>query len=235
MIQTSIKILPAILELDYFKVKDYMEKFSKVATSVQIDVCDGIFVESKTWLPKATDDINGYNLDLEFDMMVSDIDKYLEVIYNYDVKKIIIHTDNMSVEDYVSIYQKIKSKNKLVRVAICDRDMEKIKSAYGHYDYVQIMGIQRVGKQGQLFDVTVLDKIKYIKLFFLTKHKSQTEESVDDNIIANMYIQIDGAMNIETIQKCKEAGASSFVVGSYLKSAIKENKLKEAYQSLKNI
>ena len=69
----------------------------------------------------------------------------------------------------------------------------------------------------------------------MTKHKSQTEESVDDNIIANMYIQIDGAMNIETIQKCKEAGASSFVVGSYLKSAIKENKLKEAYQSLKNI
>lgn len=219
----KIKIIPAILEKDFEEVKKLIEIFSKISVSLQIDVCDGVFVESKTWRPNAFDDINGYLLDLEFDMMVEEPLKYLDQLAMYDAEKIIIHSKNISAEEFKDIYKKIKEKNSIIQVGICDTDTEKIKSLCGHYDYVQLMGIEHVGKQGQPFYQKVLEYIKDLRYFFMSKDQP------------NFVIQIDGAMNPETIKKCKDAGANSFVVGSYLKNSIKGNKLKDTFQELKRI
>ena len=257
----NMKIIPAILEKDYLKVKDTLETFSKVATTIQIDVVENSFVakentsENKeidnskkgdrevvldTWLPNSYEDINGYNLNLEFDMMVSDIEKYLDMLYHYDAKKIIIHTRDMNIVDYMNVYEKIKERNHFVQVGICDTDTEKIKATYGYYDYVQLMGIENIGAQGQGFDTNVIDKIKLVKEF-LDNKKEDGSVSANKNILdgalsqKEIYIQIDGAMNPENIKLCKDAGAVSFAVGSYFKNAIKNNNLKEVYTELKSI
>ena len=250
-IKEKIKIVPAILEQDFEKVKKYLDDFSKVTISMQIDVCEAGFLEKvnkntgaiSTWLPNTQDDLSGYLFDLEFDMMVSDIEKYLDIIYYYDAKKIVLHTRCMSIEDYKSIYNKIKAKNKLVSVGISDVDIEKIKSLYGFYDYVQLMGIEQIGMQGQIFDRKVLDKISELKSFLdlkevenLEKEKEEKgEEEKESQNSKNICIQIDGAMNLETIKLCKAFGATSFVVGSYLKNAIKENKLAQEFRALGKI
>ncbi len=241
-----MKIIPAILEKDYLKVKDTLETFSKVATTIQIDIVEKSFAAAatNTWLPNNYEDLNGYSINLEFDMMVSDIEKYLDIIYQYDAKKIIIHTQDMNIVDYMNVYEKIKERNHFIQVGICDIDIEKIKATYGYYDYVQLMGIENIGAQGQEFDTNVIDKIKLVKEFLDIKQEDSST-SVNKNILEGgiknnltqkeIYIQIDGAMNPENIKLCKDAGASSFAVGSYLKNTIKNNNLKEVYTELKSI
>ncbi|MDQ5957115.1 MAG: ribulose-phosphate 3-epimerase [Patescibacteria group bacterium] len=214
-----MKIIPAILEKDFDSVKSLIDTYSKISVSIQIDVCDGIFVENKTWKPNPFEDINGYLLDLEFDMMVEDVLKYLDFLSMYDAKKIVVHTNNIEVEDFKLIYQKIKDKNSLFEIGICDNDINKIKSLKGFYDYVQLMGIKNVGQQGQSFDDEVLNSIKELREF----------------VGADALIQIDGAMTKETIKLAKEAGANCFVVGSYLKNSIKDKNLKETFLELKSL
>ena len=239
----NMKIIPAILEKDYLKVKDTLETFSKVATTIQIDIVENNFAAgaaTNTWLPNSYDNLNGYSVNLEFDMMVSDIEKYLDILYHYDAKKIIIHTRDMNIVDYMNVYEKIKERNHFIQVGICDTDIEKIKATYGYYDYVQLMGIENIGAQGQGFDTNVIDKIKLVKKF-LDNKKEDGSVSANKNILdgalsqKEIYIQIDGAMNLENIKLCKDAGASSVAVGSYLKNAIKNNNLKEVYAELKSI
>ena len=242
-----MKIIPAILEKDYLKVKDTLETFSKVATTIQIDIVENNFAPgavTNTWLPNSYEDLNGYSVNLEFDMMVSDIEKYLDMLYHYDAKKIIIHTRDMNIVDYMNVYEKIKERNHFVQVGICDTDTEKIKATYGYYDYVQLMGIENIGAQGQGFDTNVIDKIKLVKKFLDIKQEDSST-SVNKNILEGgiknnltqkeIYIQIDGAMNPENIKLCKDAGAVSFAIGSYFKNAVKNNNLKEVYTELKNI
>ncbi len=223
-----MKIIPAILETDFEKVKSYIYTFSKVTTEIQIDICDGKFVNAITWLPNSYDELNGLNINIEFDMMVTDVEKYLNNIFYYDAKKIIVHTRDIDIEKYKEIYKYIKSKNSLIKVGICDKNIEKIKEAFMYFDYVQIMGIKNVGFQGQDFDNDVLYFIKDLREFL---NKKKEELHLEKDII----IQIDGAMNPETINKCKEFGANSFVVGSYLKKGIQENKLKELFNEIMNL
>jgi ribulose-phosphate 3-epimerase len=81
-----------------------------------------------------------------------------------------------------------------------------LKNFAGELNYLQVMGIRTIGKQGEIFDEDVLQIIKGIKEFFTT-------ENID------LPILMDGGMNEESIRKCKEAGAEVFVVGSALSRA----------------
>lgn len=69
-----------------------------------------------------------------------------------------------------------------------------LKNFAGELNYLQVMGIRTIGKQGEIFDEDVLQIIKGIKEFFTT-------ENID------LPILMDGGMNEESIRKCKEAGA----------------------------
>ena len=148
-------IIPAILEKDYDKVLLYLERYSTLSRKIQIDVCDGLYVKSKTWLPNAHDHINGYNIDLEFDLMVSDPRSLLKSLYAYDAKFIIIHLSCFSDLEYRKIYSEIKSHNNIIKVGIAIKHSDELSRVYDNYlffDYVQIMGIREIGEQGKTFD-----------------------------------------------------------------------------------
>jgi ribulose-phosphate 3-epimerase len=208
------KITPAILEDNFLKVENYIKEYSKLSTSIQVDVCDGEYVKSKTWLPNSNDDIQGYGLEIEYDMMVADADKYLKYLFLYDAGKIILHINSFeNFEDFGKIVNKIRNKNKLIKIGLGVKSNEHINEDLkqiineNKIDYVQIMGIERIGEQGQKLDMRVLQTIKSYKDYF------------DQQNIKDKYIQIDGGMNPETIKMCLDVGASSFVVGSYLKNS----------------
>lgn len=66
---------------------------------------------------------------------------------------------------------------------------------------LQIMGIQEIGLQGQVFDEKCLALIKFFK------------ENINRE---NLFIQIDGGVNEESILKIRRTPVSKIVVGSYL-------------------
>ena len=228
-------IVPAILEKDYDKVLFALEKYSKLTTKIQIDVCDGLYVNNKTWLPNNYEDINGFGLELEFDMMVGDVKSYLNTLYIYDAKYIVVHVSYLDDLEFRKVYAEIKQKNKLIKVGIAIKhgdSLERVYDNYNFFDYVQIMGIKEIGAQGQSFDKNVIDKIKLIKNFLDIKYKEESASMLTSFPKDKKYIQIDGAMNPESVESCKRAGATSFAVGSYLK---KSNDLAKDYLKLNKI
>lgn len=228
-------IIPAILEKDYDKVLFALEKYSKLTTRIQIDVCDGLYVNNKTWLPNNYEDINGYKLELEFDMMVGDVKSYLNTLYLYDAKYIVVHVSCLDDLEFRKIYAEIKVKNNLIKVGIAIKHGDSLSRVYDNYnffDYVQIMGIKEIGVQGQPFDKNVIDKIRLVKDFLDIKYKEENISVLTAFPKDKKYIQIDGAMNPENIEDCKRAGATQFVVGSYLK---KSQDLKKDYLKLNKI
>lgn len=228
-------IVPAILEKDYDKVLFALEKYSKLTTKIQIDVCDGLYVNNKTWLPNNYEDINGFGLELEFDMMVGDVKSYLNTLYMYDAKYIVVHVSCLDDLEFRKVYAEIKQKNKLIKVGISIKhgdSLERVYDNYNFFDYVQIMGIKEIGVQGQLFDKNVIDKIKLTKNFLDIKYKEESASMLTSFPKDKKYIQIDGAMNPESVESCKRAGATSFAIGSYLK---KSNDLAKDYLKLNKI
>ncbi len=83
-----MKIIPAILENDLDAIKNKInyysslkEKYSLDFNLIQIDFCDGEFVENKNWLPENIDQLKDLvnlekDFNLEIHLMCKDIRKY---------------------------------------------------------------------------------------------------------------------------------------------------------------
>jgi pentose-5-phosphate-3-epimerase len=78
-----------------------------------------------------------------------------------------------------------------------ETSMETFERYIPFADYVQLMGIYEIGKQGQPLDEAVFEKISYIKQTYPL-----------------LSITVDGSVNEHTIERLKAAGADRFIVGS---------------------
>ncbi len=72
------------------------------------------------------------------------------------------------------------------------------KERYEHV-YIQVMGIEKIGEQGQFFDDRTTERIRALKKMF-----------------GDTCIQVDGAMKPDTVTQVADAGAIAVVVGSYI-------------------
>jgi ribulose-phosphate 3-epimerase len=238
------KIVPAILEKNYEAVCEQIEKykilsenFSKNKSEIsnnftlQIDVCDGVYVETKTWLPSTEinedgefiNDLKYWNeLDYEADLMVDDAKKYLEIAGELGFAKAVIHIKDEEKDKVRDCYDYCISMD--MQMGIASKNINNIIENLEYCDYVQVMGIKNIGKQRQDFDEDrVLADIQEIK------NKIETLNTEKD---FNIYIQMDGSMGEESIKICKDAGAEVFAVGSYLKNS---QNIGESYRLLNSI
>ena len=75
--------------------------------------------------------------------------------------------------------------------------LEKLYPHVLEADFIHIMSIDEIGKQGYEFDSKVLDKIKSLKGKF------------PDTIIS-----LDGGVTLENIESIKDAGVDRIIIGS---------------------
>ncbi len=85
--------------------------------------------------------------------------------------------------------------------------------------YLQVMGIQNIGHQGEPFSEDSVHIIQSVRDLF------PNEE---------LQINVDGSVNEATYKLFKNAGASSLVVGSYFAKAESEDQFIERYNLLKS-
>ena len=218
-------IIPGILEHTWAEIKKKIDIVHNKnlglpnhakASRMQIDFCDGKYVESKTWSPIVAnienktllDDIveNGLpywqEFEYEADLMVVDLKSYIDIVVEMGFSHVILHSENLTELIEAAAY----AKDKMLTVAISSRYIDVIvlfleNEIYNDIDYIQIMGIDKIGIQGQPFSESVTSKIS--KISKIIKDKK-----------LNIYVQVDGAMSADTIDICRQAGAQSFVMGS---------------------
>lgn len=200
-------ITPAILAPSLEHVTHKLFMLEGVTEWVQIDICDGIFGLEKTWLPGKEDHLP-HGFSYEFDCMVKDWRKYIPRALTLGAKRVVVHVDELSPGDLLEVISIMKPHFAYLGLASSndydiDDFIDKILFVEKHYTkiFIQVMGIARIGAQGQPFDERVLKRIAYLR-----------------KDCRNIDIQVDGSMNHETIFEVMQRGARCAIVGSYLSS-----------------
>lgn len=226
------EVIPALLVEDYNELKEQLSRIINIASIVQIDVCDGKFVDTTTWPMRGSDpyveaildEREGLpywdSLDFEFDLMIANAHEQFEFFVRLGAKRIVFHLEaEANQTKFVEFLEGIDMytrENISIGVAInTTTPIEKLKTIISNVDFVQCMGIEHIGSQGEPFDDRVLNQIKSLRSTY-----------------PELIISIDGSVNESTAPLLVEAGANRLVVGSAL---LHSYDVRETMQNLKNL
>jgi pentose-5-phosphate-3-epimerase len=215
-------IVPAVLPASR---EDLEEKLARLAalpgvTRVQIDVVDGRFATPASWPYYA-----GARAELaamvekgellphldriayEVDLMCLDAERAADAWLALGASRLTFHFE--SIINPPVFLAGVRAKYgcgavscDLVSVGVAlnlDTDLARLEPYLGLADYVQLMGIARIGRQGQPFDPRVLERLRLL-------HGRHPE----------LALQVDGGVSRADAHELAQAGATSLISGSAL-------------------
>lgn len=207
--------------------EDLLAKATRVRSLVplaQIDVMDGAFVKSRSWpyseggtrkephfvALMAQDEGLPFweELDYEIDLMIGEPEKHIDEWLPLGASRLIFHIE--SIKDHETFWGHDMWKEgardiggeKVVQLGLAinpDTSLDTIFPYIEKVDFVQCMGISRIGYQGQPFDERVLVQINALRIKY-----------------PNLQISVDGGVNFETAHLLKAAGANRLVSGGVI-------------------
>ncbi len=221
-----MEIIPAILETGFDAVSARLSLARGHARTVQLDVCDGVFVPSITW-PFITPPGEGKALnldaafkslaadesempywedfDFELDLMVADAKRLLPQLLAVGPSRVIFHYASLAdpAADLEALATLLPG---MVQVGIAiglDADPSLVFPLVDAklVSFVQCMGIAKIGFQGQPHDPAALEKT-------CANLRALRERYPD------LPLSVDGGVSRETAAALSEAGATRLVAGS---------------------
>ena len=175
-----------------------------------IDVMDGKFVEKDTYEKML--EYSSYikrisNLPLDVHLMIEDIENGIKDFLAVEPNIITFHYEACkNKEEVMHIIDMIKKNN--CKVGISVKPDTDIKEIYEFLPYVHMCLVMTVepGKGGQTLLTDMVYKIKELK------------EYIDSNKL-EIDVEADGGINLNTMDKVKEAGANILVAGTAILAA----------------
>lgn len=217
-----IEIIPAIMPDTYADLFAKAERVEGVVPLAQIDVMDGAFVKSKSWpyteggtkrephfvALMAQDEGMPFweQLDYEIDLMIGSPEKHMDEWIPLGASRLIFHIESIQDHDLFWGHDLWKEGardiggEKVIQAGLAlnpDTSLDAILPYMDRIDFVQCMGIAKIGYQGQPFDERVLTQINTLRVKF-----------------PNLPISVDGGVNMDTARELKNAGATRLVSGS---------------------
>ncbi len=199
-------IIPAILPQSLEELGEKLSDIRGIASLVQIDIVDGRFAPDTTWPCRTSLELGALSLEekiqfpfadefeFEMDLMVEEPLEMAERFIAAGAKRVLIHADALGALEAATRLNLVGCE---LGVALpCAGTMELL-DGFTRYDYVQVMGIEKIGFQGQPFDERAVHLVRGMREKF-----------------PGLTIQVDGGVNEETIPALVRAGATRLVVGS---------------------
>src|SRR3989338_6414892 len=215
-----VEIIPAIIPQSIADIREKGNRVRGLVPVIQIDICDGIFVPRASWpyvtggpqeLRRLID--TGQNLPLwdefsyEVDLMVAHPEDVVGAWIDLGVRRVIVHVESTKeVKKILALLEK--------RIAECpdyggispiefglalgvETPISTLAPYNNRIDFVQVMGIARIGYQGERFDERAIAKISQLRREY-----------------PHLIISVDGGVNFQSAPRLIEAGASRLVSGS---------------------
>ncbi len=204
-------ILPAIIPKTLKELREKVGQVSSYVRFVHIDQCDGKYVPSVSW-PYAYDwndfdqfeneheglpdwDKVDYQIDLMVDNPLPAMDRWIKA----GASSFVVHAENLKT-DFDVLLDTAHTAQAELGIALLPQDNPyDYESLIQKADFVQCMGISKIGLQGMPFDDRIFSVIEDVL-----------------KINNKMRITVDGHVNLDNIDELEAAGASQFVVGSAL-------------------
>ena len=201
------EIIPAILPRDFAEIEEKTALIKGFAKSLQIDICDGQFVQNATWPYRKDDDSfekilkeelgmpSWQDFNYEFDLMVNKPEEKAMDWVIAGAARIIIHIG--ATGDVGKAIDLVGDKAEIGLALNIDTDLAAVEPYREKIQFIQLMGIDRIGFQHQAFDEKVVGRIKLARIKY-----------------PGLPISIDGGVSLETAPHLIAAGADRLVVGS---------------------
>ncbi len=224
-----IEIIPAVMPKSYDDLVENMGLFAGVVPLIQLDIMDNKYVKARTWPYNPGDsqfekfalivaEEEGMPewdvLEFEVDLMIENPEVSVAKWVSAGAQRIIIHVEGM--KDFEIIRKAVP--DGLIELGLAINTATPL-SALDPYldriDFVQCMGIARIGFQGEGFDERVLEHVRTLRA-----------------LRPEMPISIDGAVNFETAKSLVEAGATRLVSGSAI---LKSSDVSNAVEMMRDL
>ena len=168
------------------------------ALSVQLDIMDGKFVPEKTW-PFLDEKIIPFDIGVfELDLMVANASDRIPEWVHTGASRLIFHIEAEEdlLDNFLEFQENMKGIERGIAINL-DTPLEKLDQMLPYFDFVQFMGIARIGYQGEPFNDRVLERIKEFK-----------------KVYPNVIVSVDGGVNRDSAPLLRDAGADRLVIGS---------------------
>lgn len=194
----EIRITPSILNADLDNLDSEISKIAEVADLLHLDIMDNKFVPNLTWNFEAAEKIiRNSSLPVDAHLMISDPDiqapKYAEV----GCKSVTVHYE--ATANLKQTLQSIRRAGARAAVGIKPKtDFSVLLEYRDLIDMILVMTVEP-GFGGQKFMADMMDKV------------SKARDFIGG---ADIWLQVDGGISVDTIEIAREAGADTFVAGS---------------------
>lgn len=200
----KIEIIPAILTNSNEELKNKFfllkKSYSLLGLSekkpiIQIDFCEEDFLKNFNYSLLAD---FSFFFDFEFDLMKIDKEKIKEEKDKFKkdfIKRIIFHYEDWGQE--IFDFNLNEFKQEIGLAILPNSDISEIEKNLNKIDFLQFMGIDKVGMQGAIFNPEVVEKIKT----FRTQHPE-------------IKISVDGGVSLNNKEALILAGADRLVSGT---------------------
>lgn len=188
-------IIPGILETNWEEIEKKINLVAPFAKTIHIDLIDGVFAPTKTFMDPAPFAKYTKNIEFEVHMMVDEPINYLEKFADAGFRRFIGHIEKMS--DQVEFVARAQILGEVGLGIDSPTSVEEIKVPVTDLDLLLVMTV-KAGESGQEFDKVDLSKI----------------ENMKDNFF--IPLEVDGGINPETLIEAKNYGVSRFVATSYI-------------------
>ena len=180
-----------------------------------IDVMDGEFVENNTieLMQEYVGQIKQIsNTPLDIHLMVKDIKIFVNSYIPYEPNTITFHLEACENEEEAKEIIRYIHDNH-IKAGMAIKPNTSVEEIYKYLPYINSVLVMTVepGKGGQKLIPETIDKVKKIK------------EYIESNNI-DIDIEVDGGVNLENVEKLKEAGANIIVVGTAIINSKDYNK-----------
>ena len=201
----AVQISPSILNSDFARLADEVAAISPAADWVHVDVMDNHFVPNLTLgLPIVEALLKTSGLPLDCHLMIEDPDRWAPAYAEAGAGSVTFHVEAAAAP--IRLARALRSAGARAGIALKPATpIEPYEDLLSEIDMVLIMSVEP-GFGGQKFLDTVLPKVRRTREA-IARHGGQ------------IWLQMDGGVSTETIERCADAGADVFVAGSAVYAA----------------
>jgi ribulose-phosphate 3-epimerase len=196
----GVQISPSILSADYTDLAGEVARIAPTADWVHVDVMDNHFVPNLTIGQPVVEQLARVSaLPLDCHLMIADVDRWALGYAEAGARSVTFHVEASGAP--VRLARELRAKGVRAGMALKPATaVDPYAELLPELDMLLLMTVEP-GFGGQKFLDLVLPQIR------------RARELVKDRAL-DLWLQVDGGVSAETIERCADAGADVFVAGS---------------------